>query len=189
MGENAEQLSDEELVEVVRKHDQEAYAELVRRYQERLLGYVRYLLGDHDKALDVVQEAFLKAFVNLKSFDAERKFSSWLYRIAHNEAINQAKKKHWQLSLDKEDWIAEKISDETDLEEQASDAELRQLARGLVDRLPLKYREPVVLHYFQDLGYEEISDVLHLPTSTVGTRLRRAKKILLTMYKEKGEKI
>ena len=92
-------LSDEELVELVRTKDQELYAHIVNRYQNQLLRYSTYLIGDSDKAQDAVQTTFIKAFQNLQSFNTNKKFSSWIYRICHNESINLAKK------YQKESWI------------------------------------------------------------------------------------
>jgi len=87
-----ENLSDEGLVGLVRSKDQELYAVLMRRYQAKLLRYANYLVRNNQRAEDVVQEAFIKAFVNLQGFNTKKKFSSWIYRIVHNEAINQLKK-------------------------------------------------------------------------------------------------
>ena len=87
-----EVLSDEELVMVIREQDQEQYAEIVNRYQDRLLRYALRLTNDRELAQDAVQKAFIKAFVNLHSFDTERKFSSWIYRIVHNESMNVLRK-------------------------------------------------------------------------------------------------
>lgn len=171
-------VSDEKLVEVVRSHDQERYRELVERYQDKLLRYVTHITKDHDKAVDVVQDTFIKAFANLHGFNVNRKFSSWIYRIAHNEAVNAVTSRKWQISLDAHEWIPNTISSGENLESQLEEQELAEELRELIDDLPLKYREPLVLFFFEGLQYEEISDVLRLPTSTVGTRIRRAKKLL-----------
>ena len=85
-------LSDEELVVQIRTKNKERYSDLVKRYQDKLMRYATYLLHDEQKALDVVQESFIKAYVNLNGFDTKKKFGSWIYRIVHNEAMNSAKK-------------------------------------------------------------------------------------------------
>ena len=81
-------LSDEEVVEITRTKNKETYAEIIKRYQKKLMRYATYLLNDDDKAADVVQESFIKAYENLNSFNSNKKFSSWIYRIVHNQAIN-----------------------------------------------------------------------------------------------------
>ena len=89
---DVDKKTDEELVEIVRSEDKELYSELVYRYEDKLVRYANYLIGDEHKAADAVQEAFIKAFINIKSFDLKKKFSSWIYRIVHNESINLVKK-------------------------------------------------------------------------------------------------
>jgi len=101
------ELSDEEIIEKVRTSNQDLYAVIIDRYQKKLLRYIGNLIKDENKAIDVVQESFIKAFVNLNSFNTEKKFSSWIYRIAHNQAINLAKKYQKETSL-QEDWVFEK---------------------------------------------------------------------------------
>ena len=81
-------LSDEEVVEITRIKNKEAYAEIIKRYQGKLMRYAKYLVSDDERASDAVQDAFIKAYINLNSFDTKRKFSSWIYRIVHNETMN-----------------------------------------------------------------------------------------------------
>ena len=81
-------LSDEEIVELVRRKNKNFYAQLISRYQKKLLRYANYLIADEDLAADAVQEAFIKAYINLHAFNLKLKFSSWLYRITHNQAID-----------------------------------------------------------------------------------------------------
>jgi len=88
----SQKKSDEEVVIAVRTSNKELYREIINRYQVRLFTYARYITGNEDKAKDAVQETFIKAYRNLNSFDASKKFSSWIYRITHNEAINIVKK-------------------------------------------------------------------------------------------------
>lgn len=93
-------LSDEKLVVYVREKDKEAYSEVVRRYGDKLWRYVQYMIRDGDLAAEIVQRAMVKGYENLNSFDVRRKFSSWIYRIAHNETISEmrGRKKilYWQ---------------------------------------------------------------------------------------------
>lgn len=179
------EMSDEELVEIVRSQDKEAYRELVERYQDRLFRYARYLVRDYDRAHDVVQESFVKAFVNLNSFRSDKKFSSWIYRIVHNEAINLIRKHKKEVSLeDGGEAFLMPADDNTHADAEA--AEMATFLREKLDDLPFEYREPLILFFLEDLPYEEIGDVLRLPVNTVGTRIRRGKTLLKSLYTSKG---
>lgn len=177
-------LSDEELASFVREKDKELYGEIIRRYQEKLLRYVEKIVRDEHIAQDAVQEAFIKAYVNLNSFNTNKKFSSWIYRISHNEAINLIKKEKKKVSLGKNKWMSEMIEDKNvDIEKEFERKELIKTVRKLLKRLPVKYRSPITLFYLEEKSYEEISDILRIPVGTVGTRINRGKKIIAKFYK------
>jgi len=173
-----ENLSDEEVAELVRSKDQELYRELVRRFQDKLLRYATYIVHDENQAADVVQEAFIKAFVNLKGFNTNKKFSSWIYRIVHNEAINQLKRSKKITPLSSHRWLEGKIKSDTNLESDFLRKEKEENIRRSLEKLPLKYSEPLALFYFEEKPYDEISDILRVPMGTVGTRISRGKKLL-----------
>lgn len=173
MVENKE-LSDEDIIEKVRNSDQDLYAIIVDRYQRKLVRYVNNLIKDENKAADVVQESFIKAFINLNSFNIEKKFSSWIYRITHNQAINLVKKYQKETPL-LEDWDFESNDDiEKDFEEK----EIIKKVEKCLKNIPLLYREPLSLYYIDEKSYEEISDILRIPMGTVATRINRAKKLM-----------
>lgn len=178
-------LGDEALAELVRSQDQELYREIMIRYQDKLMRYASYLVQDENQAADVVQEAFIKAFVNLHGFQTKKKFSSWIYRIVHNEAINYLKKHRREISLENNQWLEQKIKSDDNIEEDFSNGETREMLNQCLKKLPVKYREPLVLFYLENNSYEEISDVLQLPLGTVGTRISRGKKMMRVIY-EKG---
>ena len=113
-------LSDEALVELVCSQNQELYAEIVRRYQDKLMRYAHYLTQNEDQAADVVQEAFIKAFINLKGFNTKKKFSSWIYRIVHNQAINYLKKYQKEISLEDNQWLEQRIKSSDNIEDSYS---------------------------------------------------------------------
>lgn len=182
-------LDDEELVELVRTQDQELYSEVVRRYQDKLVRYATSLIQDEDKAADVVQEAFIKAFVNLKGFNLKKKFSSWIYRIVHNEAINYLKKHKREISLENNQWIERTVDSGQDIEKDFNRKEAEKMLYQSLNELPLKYRSPLTLFYLEEKSYEEISDVLRIPVGTVGTRISRGKKLMRTICKKKGGEI
>jgi RNA polymerase sigma-70 factor (ECF subfamily) len=167
----SDQRSDEEIVGAIRAGDRELYALIMARYQERLLRYAKVLVRDDDRAADVVQEAFIKTFLNLQGFNIHKKFSSWIYRIAHNEAMNHLTKHRTEVALpDNVDFP----SDE-DLEERLGRQEMIARVEKCLAQLPLIYSEPLALFFLDERSYEEISDILRLPMGTVATRIRRAK--------------
>ena len=174
-------LSDEEVVEITRTKDKEAYVEVVKRYQEKLMRYARYLVSDDERASDVVQEAFIKAYINLNSFDTKRKFSSWIYRIVHNGAINLTNK------YKKEKPLFEDIDLDSgiNIEKEYTQKEVRKMVRSCLEELPLLYREPLSLYFLEEKSYSEISDILRIPTGTVGTRIKRAKSVMKQICQRK----
>jgi RNA polymerase sigma-70 factor, ECF subfamily len=168
-------LTDEQIVVKVRKHDKELYREIVVRYEDKLLRYIKYLTQDEAVSLDILQDTFIKAYQNLNSFDINKKFSSWIYRIAHNEAVNKMKKRsHEIFNVDFEilgDIIPQTTSPDRDYEKE----ELVNNVRDCLQALPLKYREILTLFYLEDRSYEEISDILRISMGTVATRINRGK--------------
>jgi len=169
-----EKLTDEEIVEKVRLENQEFYGYLMGRYQSKLLRYANNLVRDEHRAKDIVQEAFIKAFINLNSFNPKKKFSSWIYRIVHNEALNVLKKYHKELPM-LPDFDFESTED---LEKDFSQKEIVQMVEKCLAKIPLSYSEPLVLYYIEEKTYEEIGDILKLPGGTVATRISRAKVLM-----------
>ncbi|MFH1891021.1 MAG: RNA polymerase sigma factor [Candidatus Kuenenbacteria bacterium] len=171
---NTSKLTDEQLVKIIREKDKELYGEIIKRYQTKLSHYLRKFIYDSDELEDVLQMVFIKSYRNLYGFDVHKKFSSWIYRIAHNEAINHLKKNSkGQISLDQVEYkiIDEKIN----LHEEIDRNLLKEKIDKLLTNINLKYREPLILFYFEQKSYQEISDILRIPKSTVGTLISRAK--------------
>lgn len=166
--------SDEEIIEKVRSEDQELYAVIIERYQTKLLRYATNLTQDEHNAADIVQEAFIKAFINLRGFDTKKKFSSWVYRIVHNEAINIAKK------YQRETPILENVDfkSEENIELNFEKQEIIEKVEKCFAKMPLIYAEPLRLYYIDEKSYEEIGDILRLAMGTVSTRIRRAKILI-----------
>lgn len=176
-------MSDNELVKLIREENPERYAEIIERYQGKLFAYLYRLVGSRDEAEDLLQDVFIKAYRNLQSYDAERKFSSWIYRIAHNEAVNHIKRRSLKRFIPWEDVTATKDKLEmSSVDEDAETSWIRKETGQEVDqainRLPFKYRQVLVLRYYSDKSYEEISAILGRPVNTVGTLINRAKKKL-----------
>lgn len=168
--------TDEEIVALVQQGDTEKFSLIVERYEEKLKRYARRFLYNNEDSEDLVQDIFIKAYTNLKSFDTKRRFSPWIYRIAHNEFINFLRKRHLEaLPFFDPDTlfphpVAKENSDDLVLNKEQQQAIEKSLAE-----LPVKYRELVILYYFEDFDYKSIADILEIPVSTVGVRLKRAK--------------
>lgn len=171
--------SDEEIAEKVQKGKVQSFGILVERYQERIKRYARKFLFGYEDAEDLSQEVFIKAYRNIQSFDASKKFSSWLYRIAHNEFINVIKKKGREpLMFFNPDIIFPHPLSKNNPEEEINRKEISQILNKSLDKIKAKYREVLVLYYFENLSYREIADILHIPITTVGIRLKRGKEVL-----------
>ncbi len=177
-----EQLTDEELVKRSSEHE-EAFYSLMKRYEPVLLRYIsRMTRVSREEAEDLLQEIFIKVYRNLNGFDTNLRFSTWVYRIAHNEIISQYRKRKQdqfsvELDADEEESrsIAGFLTDTLNLESQYLDREKASAVRTALGELPPKYRDVLVLRYFEDLNYEEISDVLRKPPGSVATLINRAK--------------
>lgn len=174
--------SDEEIVRMTLE-DPNQYGLLMERYEAKLKRYITRLgIRNPDDQLDVLQEIFIKAYRNLNGFDTLLSFSSWIYRIAHNEAISFYRKKNVRPEghlVGDGDEILGFLSSNQEGEEvkfdKAINAEEVNKALALIDE---KYREPIILRFFEHKEYDEISDILQIPIGSVGTLLHRGKKQL-----------
>lgn len=176
-------LSDEELTRGVQQGEMHLFGLLVERYEDKMLRYARRFLFNQHDAEDAVQEVFLKAYINMRSFNSTRRFSPWLYRIAHNELLNSLRKKmHEPIPFFDPDTLLPHPVAREQTDQPINEKELKELISANLDKLPQKYREPLVLYYFQDLSYQEISDILQIPVSTVGVRISRAKLALRNFF-------
>lgn len=175
---NYESLSDEELSELVKKNDERAFALIIDRYQAKLIRYGRKFLSDGSDIEDMVQNVFVKTYRNIRSFDSARKFSPWIYRIAHNVFVNAIRDRSRDpiVSLDLDALTSHPI-DESKIEAEAKETVKVEVGAGL-GKLPSAYREIMTLYYFEELDYQAIADILHIPVGTVGVRLRRARGML-----------
>jgi RNA polymerase sigma-70 factor (ECF subfamily) len=177
-------LTDERLVELALDGDEEAFGLLVRRYQRRLTAFLSQLVGDLELARELSQEAFVRAWSALARFDPKYRFSTWLFRIAHNLGIDQLRRRRLKtVSLyrtDAEGAEVEVVVPDTEkdplghLENHALASELRQV----IDELRPEYRELVLLRHFAGLSYQEIADFKEMPLGTVKNKLFRAHSVL-----------
>ena len=173
-----DQPSDEQIVSLVLKGEKDSYREIIRRYEEKLSRYLHKFISDGDDIEDILQIVFIKAYKNLYGFDINKKFSSWIYRITHNEAVNHLKKSRKKGRVALDDVEYKLIDEKSDIGSEADRKLLKKDMEKVIGRLDLKYREPIVLFYIEEMSYEEISDVLRIPKNTVGTLILRGKKIM-----------
>jgi RNA polymerase sigma-70 factor (ECF subfamily) len=179
------ELTDEEIAKIVQSGKVEPFGELVERYEAKITRYARKFLFNCSNAEDIVQEVFLKAYVNIQSFDSSKKFSPWLYRIAHNEFINAIKKKGKEpLPFFNPDILFPHPVSKENADKEVNKKELRQALDKCLNKLDLKYREPLVLYYFEKLSYKEISEVLRIPISTVGIRMQRGRQKIKPLFQK-----
>lgn len=176
------QATDEELVAGTLS-DKEQFGVLMERYETKLRRYIRRL-GVHnpDDQSDVLQEIFLKVYRNLNGFDPQLKFSSWVYRIAHNEAISWYRKRtvrpEGHLVGDSEEIIGF-LSSSVDSADKMFDEQVNaEVVNKALLTLDQKYSEVLILRFFEHKEYEEISDILKIPIGSVGTLIHRGKKQL-----------
>ena len=179
-------LSDSDLINVI--HTQKNYKELFSRYQKKLFIYLFHLVGNRDEAEDILQNVFSKMYKNIDAFDTSRKFSSWIYRIAHNEAINFLKRKGKRYSVSWDDITTSKdkldtASNDEIPEERWEHLEIVREIDKALKKLPQKYQQVLKLRYFQEYSYEDIGKMLGKPVNTIGTLINRAKKKLLEVVK------
>ena len=184
-------LADGELVQSALKGRETCFEELVRRYQRPIAAYVYRMVGDCDAALDLTQEVFIKVYNSLARYRSEYKFSTWIYKIAHNAAIDHLRRyavreqaltngfdvERREVSIESRRLTPEQ---ESERNERRSEIEL------VVQMLPAAYRELIVLRHSQDLSYDEIAEVTGLPLGTVKNRLFRAREAMRDHLLDRG---
>lgn len=171
--------TDEELTVLVQGNNEEAFGVLMSRYQSKLLRYGKRFLRDSAPIEDVVQEVFIKAYQNIQSFDISRSFSPWIYRIAHNMFSNTLRyNSRHPLAFVDLDMFGSHVAYEIDPGEEEKHEEMQALVTGGLETLSPVYQEVIILHYLEELSYQEIAEVLHVPIGTVGIRLHRAREAL-----------
>jgi len=175
-------LSDDVRLVEAALRDRHAYAALVRRYEFVLGRYVRRLLGPHlQSADDVLQDVFIKAYVNLNDYDKSRPFGAWIYRIAHNEAISFLRRQRAGLQIvDSDDarLILERVADLDNPEGTLQRSRTAEDVRKALAALDQRYRDVLVLRYLEEKSYDEIADILEMPMGTVATLINRGLKQL-----------
>jgi RNA polymerase sigma-70 factor, ECF subfamily len=184
MTRGAEQLSDDELIAAILAGDRERFGDLVERYQGRLVNYLFRLLRNLDEAHELAQEVFLKVYQVLDRYDPQYRFSTWLFRVAQNAAIDQIRRRRLKLvSLHQEDAEGEGRDWDLPSADRGPYGHLRNRERGealqeAIDALPWEYRELILLRHYGELPYEEIARLKRMPLGTVKNKLFRGRQML-----------
>lgn len=173
------------LIKKIKKGDHQAFADMVDKYKNSIYVICLRMVGNRQEAEDLSQETFLRAYRYIGQFDIDRKFSTWLFRIATNLSIDYLRRRKPGVSLDAEIPGTEGLSLEAMLpnEEVAPDEQMvrnerEQMVQREIEHLPEKYRTAVVLKYIEDLRLKEISEIMEIPVATVKTRIHRGREIL-----------
>jgi len=180
--------TDEELV-ILALENQGNFLYLIKRYENKLMRYIiRISSFDEEKTRDVLQDIFIKVYQNLNNFDLDLKFSSWIYRIAHNQVISEYRKDlarpEYTPGEENEEMLLN-IKSNLDIENDIDLDILRKNIFQVLSKLDLKYREVLILKFLEEKDYKEISDILKKPMGTVGTLINRAKIQFKKIYEEK----
>jgi len=176
---------DEELMERCAAGSHEAFQCLVERYRGRLINVVGRFINDRDRAEDIVQEVFLRVYRNRQRYERKGKFSTWIFTIAVNLAKNEIRRKvrrRGEISLEGLEEAAGPTTATADkspgAEENLGREQLREMVAEAIERLPVRYREAVVLRDIEGLAYEEIASVLRIPGGTVRSRINRGRLMI-----------
>lgn len=186
-------VSDEALVTMTLNGQSVAFEELVRRYERQLYSLTIRMMNNQEDANDVAQDIFIKIYHALPKFDENRKFFSWMYKIALNVCYDALKKRppenqNLDNIIDFAPLIPEK---ETSPEEYFEAKENSSLVQQAISELPESFRVPILLRFMEEMSYQQISEVMELPVSTIETRLYRGKALLqkrLALLLERGVK-
>ncbi|MEM5814167.1 MAG: RNA polymerase sigma factor [Candidatus Aenigmatarchaeota archaeon] len=180
--------------ELVRQTLQEPaiFSQIFNRYYSPLTRYIKRLgCYNNDDVQDILQETFISAYINLKDYDDNLKFSSWIYRIAHNKTISFFRKEKIRPRVAKtegEILFMEMVADDVDPVSDIDKKDLQKKVRRALEKLDVKYRAPLILKFLEEKSYSEISDILRLPIGTVGTLINRGKQKFKDIFnKNNGE--
>ncbi len=171
--------TDEELVGLVLQ-DPDSYLFLMERYETKLSFYIKHLTGLPDDDIeDILQDVFIKAYRNINGFDTKLKFSSWIYRIAHNEAVShfrKARARPQTISSKESELFFQILGSKQNLAKEIEKKDQAAQIRKALETINKKYRDVLVLKFLEEKDYQEMSDILQKPMGTIATLINRAKK-------------
>jgi len=175
-------LTDAEIVDLTIQ-DQNVFLYIINRYEKPLYWYIKRISSCRDEEIeDILQDVFIKVYQNLNNYKPNLKFSSWIYRIARNLAIDYYRKNKKNINSDDTDeWFLDRamlkhITDDFNVDDNIDNKALAEKIKSILNKMDLKYREVMIYKYFEEKSYEEIADILKKPIGTVGTLINRAKK-------------
>ncbi len=186
-------LEDDKLVSAAVKGDQNAYRALMDKYQKPLYFHVLKMVKHHEQVEDLVQEAFMKAFGNLQSYNTSYAFSTWLYRITTNHTIDYLRKRKLDTTSIHNPYktndgeVEIQISDTKETDRAIIRKERKQIIHQAIQNLPEKYREVIEMRHLDELSYQEISEHLDLPLGTVKAHIFRAREMLYKALKDQKD--
>ena len=187
-----ENKSDEELVKLSLA-DRDNFALVINRYKTKLYNYIRRITNiDSEEAEDILQEVFIKTYLNLNEFDADLKFSSWIYRIAHNEVISHYRKTKARpqgYAVKLEDNALNNLASDLDIADETDRIILKSNIQKILGKIDKKYREVLILKFLEEKSYSEISDIIKRPMGTVASLINKAKQELKKELKSQNFKL
>jgi RNA polymerase sigma-70 factor (ECF subfamily) len=183
---------DQVLITKILEGKKSSFEELMKKYNKKIFGFIYRMVRDEDVAIELAQDFFIKIFNVLSKYNFEYKFSTWAYRICYNLVIDYVRKNQAQVDSLDDEAVSQKqlLESENYVTEDGFDhlvkEELHHYIWNLVDGIPLKYRELILLRYLQGLKYDEIADITGLPVGTVKNRIFKAKEILRVEIEKDG---
>lgn len=183
---------DQLLIKKILKGKKSSFEELMKKYNKRIFGFIYRMVRDEEVAVELTQDFFIKIYRVLSKYNFEYKFSTWAYRICYNLVIDHIRKNQAYIESLDSDVVTPRQMVESDnyVSEDGFEilarAEVRDYTWEVVNRIPIKYRELILLRYIQGMKYDEIADITDLPVGTVKNRIFKAKEILKMEIEKDG---
>lgn len=187
-------LEDDQLVKRAISGDQDAFKELMNKYQKPLYFHIVKMVKNNEQIEDIIQESFVKAFSNLNSYNTNYAFSTWLYRITTNHTIDHLRKKKLQTTSinepirSKDGEMQFQIVGNAETDRQIIRKERKKIVSDAIQNLPEKYREVIEMRHLEEMSYQEISEQLDLPLGTVKAHIFRAREMLYKALIDRKDK-
>ncbi|MEN8222127.1 MAG: sigma-70 family RNA polymerase sigma factor [Acidobacteriota bacterium] len=175
---------DQSLIKDILKGDKRSFEKLMKKYNRRIYNFIYRMIRDEESSIELSQEFFIKIYTVMYKYNFQYKFSTWAYRICYNLVIDHIRKNQVKIdSLDGKDIKQKQILDHTGTQlkdgyHNLEKEEIKTIVWDVVDTIPVKYRELILLRYMQGLKYDEIAEFTDLPVGTVKNRIFKAKEIL-----------
>lgn len=179
--------TDQELV-ILALSRADNFVYLMKRYEPKISAYIKKISNfSKEEIEDLLQEIFIKVYRNLNNYDSKLKFSSWIYRIAHNEVISRFRKiksRPALISCDIDDNLINKIASNLNIERDLDHKLMKEKLYTCINQLEKKYQVILILKFFEEKDYEEIADILKKPAGTIATLINRGKKQLHKIWQK-----